>query len=102
MEGRSTGTGLLEEPVENSDDKNFRAFDVHPNLGLGEEPGSLLNYLPARCNRVMKSRLYSMRGPSLRMEMLIHNSLIFQVDCELTRHQWEVSSFMDIASTWID
>ena len=36
------------------------------------------------------------------MKMLIHNSLIFQLDCELTRHWSEVSEFMDIASKWID
>jgi len=36
------------------------------------------------------------------MEMLIHNSLIFQLECELTRHRSEVSEVMDIASKWIN
>ena len=56
VEGRSTGTRLLEEPVENSDDEDFGGFEAGPNLGLGKEPGSLLNYLRAQRDRVTKSR----------------------------------------------
>jgi len=44
VEDRSTGTRLLEEPVENPDDEDFGGLDTDPNLGLREEPESLLNY----------------------------------------------------------
>ena len=47
---RSTGIRLIEEPVENSDDFEFDDFedsDESPNLGLEEEPESLLDYLRA-------------------------------------------------------
>jgi len=70
--------------VENSYDKDFRGMDVDPNLGLGEESGSLLDYLRARRGRVMKRHLCSHPGLPLHMEMSIHNSLIFQLDRELT------------------
>jgi len=76
---RSTGTRLLEELVENPDDEDFRGLDANLNLGLGEEPEFLLNYLRARRNWVMKSRLLSMPGLSLYMEMSMHNNLIFQL-----------------------
>ena len=42
------GIRLLEEPVESPDDEDFEGLDANPNLGLGEEPGSLLNYLRVR------------------------------------------------------
>jgi len=44
VEGRSTGIRLLEELVENPDD-DFGGLDADPNLGLGKEPESLLDYL---------------------------------------------------------
>ena len=60
--------------------KNFRGLDADPNLGLGEELRSLLNYLRTQCDRVMKSRLRSMPGLPLHLELSIHNSLIFQLE----------------------
>jgi len=96
------GTMLLEELVENLDDEDFGDFEANPNLGLGEEPESLLNYLRARRNQVMKSHHRYLHGIPLRMEMLIYNSLVFQLDYEPTHHWSNVSEFMDIASKWID
>jgi len=83
VEDRSTVTRLLEESVEDPDDEDFRGLDADPNLGFREEPGSLLSYLRARCNRVTKSRLRSMPGLPLHLEISIHNSLIFQLEREL-------------------
>ena len=98
VEGRSTGTMLLEEPMENPYDENFRGLDTDLNLGLKEEPESLLDYLCARRNRVMKSCLRSMPGLPLYMKMSIHNNLIFQLDGELTCHRSEVSELNDKVS----
>ena len=94
-------TRLLEEPVDNSNDEDFRGFDAGPNLGLRAEPGSLLNNLRGRRVRVMKCHHRSMLGLLICMEMLIYNNLISQLDRELIRHQSEVSELMDSASKWI-
>jgi len=96
------GIRLLEEPEESPDDEDFEGLDANPNLGLGEEPGSLLNYLRVRQDLVMKSCLHSMPGLPLYKEISIHNSLIFQLERELTCHQSEGNELMDIASKWID
>ena len=50
MRGKSTSNKLIEKPVENSNDFEFDVLKyLHegPDLGLGEEPKSLLNYLRA-------------------------------------------------------
>ena len=36
------------------------------------------------------------------MEMSIHNTLVFQLEHELTRYRSEVSELMNMASKWID
>jgi len=49
VRGRSTGNMLIEEPVENSDDSEFDDLEdlgEGPDLGLSEEPRSLLDYTP--------------------------------------------------------
>ena len=50
----------------------------------------------------MKSSLHSMSGFPLYMEMSIYNSLIFQLEREVTCHRSKVSEFMDMASKWVD
>ena len=52
------GIMLIEEPVENSDDSEFGDFedsDESLDIGLEEEPGSLLDYLRARRDRLGRS-----------------------------------------------
>jgi len=66
-----------------------------------EEPESLLDYMHARLKQVRKSCHRSMPGLLLYMEMLVHNSLISQLERELTRHRLEVSELTDTASKWI-
>ena len=44
VNGRSKGTRLLEKPVENPDDKDFRGLDANFDLGLGKEPASLFDF----------------------------------------------------------
>jgi len=83
-------------------DEDFGGLDSYPNLDLKKEPGSLLDYLRVRWNRVMKSHLRSMPGLQLYMEMSIHNTLVFQLEHELTRYRSEVSELMNMASKWID
>ena len=78
------GTRLLEEPVENLDDEDFRGLDTHPNTGLREEPDSLFDLLRARLKRVMESHLHSMPSLPLYMEMSAHKSLTFQLERKLT------------------
>jgi len=64
---------LIGEPVVNLDDSasssdfdDFEDFGEGFDLGLGEEPGSLLDYLRARCERVARSsmHLFDARGVS--------------------------------------
>ena len=88
--------------MENLDDEDFGGLDTDPNLGLREKPEYLLNYLRVRQNRVMKSRLQSMSGLPLYMEMSIYSSLIFQLERELARHRSKVSELMDMASKWVN
>jgi len=65
------------------------------DLGLRENPESLLFYLRARRERVARGRCRSMPGLSLRMELRLHDLLIFQLDRELTCHQSRVSDLED-------
>jgi len=87
--------------MENPDDEGFGGLDAYLDLGLGEEPRSVLDYLRARLKRVMKSCHRSMPRLSLYMEMSVHNSLISQLERELTRHRSEVSELTDTTSKWI-
>ena len=57
------------------------------DLGLRDDPGSLLRYLHVRRGRVIRSNLHSMSVLSLNMELCLHGLLIFQLVRELTSHQ---------------
>ena len=57
VRGRITGVRLIETPVENLDDSEFDDFkdsNESLDLGLGEEPRSLLDYLHARHERMVR------------------------------------------------
>ena len=56
VRSRSTGIRLIEEPMVNSKDSDFKDSEEGPDLGLREEPGSLLDYLRVECKRVARSR----------------------------------------------
>ena len=60
------------------------------DLGLREDPRYLLRFLHAQRGRVVRSGLRSMPGLPLRMELGLHDLLIFQLDRELTSHQCRV------------
>ena len=60
------------------------------NIGLREDPWFLLFYLHARRERVARGQFRSIFGLPLRMELMLHDLLIFQLDSELTCHQCRV------------
>jgi len=95
----SSAVALIEGPVESldgsdSDDSlsDFRDQDKGgSDLGLKEDPGSLLSYLRARRERVVKGLFRSMLKLPLHMQLRMHDLLIYQLDRDLTCHQFRVS-----------
>ena len=65
------------------------------DLGLREDPGSLLFNLHALRERVARGHCLSMPGLPLRVELRLHGLLIFQLDRELTCHESRVSDRED-------
>jgi len=86
---------------DDSDFNNFEDLEEGPDLGL-EEPGSLLDYLRARRDRVARSCFRSMPGLPLSMELTLHDCLIHQLDRELNCHQSKASDLWDQLSKWMD
>ena len=79
MRRRSTGIRLIKQHVENPNHLEFDEFEDSeegPDLGLGDKPGSLLDYLRAQHKRVARSRFQSMPGLPLRRELTLHDFLI--------------------------
>ena len=73
-----------------------------PDLGLGEEPESLLNYLRAQRKRVARKHIQSMPGLPLCMEMMLHDCLIYQLDREPNCHRSRMSDLRDQLSKWTE
>ena len=97
MRSRSTGIMLIEEPVENSNDSDFNDLEDSNegrDLGLGEEPRSLLNYLCTQCWRVARSYFRLMLGLPLHMELTLHDCLI-SVGHGLNCHRSKASDLRD-------
>ena len=87
----------LDGSSSNSDDSLNDFGDQYgvSDLGLREDPGSLLSFLRARRETVAKGRFRSIPGLSLHMELKLHDLMIFQLDRELTCHQLRVSNLED-------
>ena len=109
MRGGSTGVMLIEEPMVDFDDSrnshdinDFEDLGEGSDLGLGEEPKSILDYLHARRERVARSRFRSLHGLPLHMELMLHDCLIYQLDCELNYHRSKVRDLRDQLSKWMD
>ena len=89
MRSRPPTIGFTEGPVEISDDANFNDLEGSeegPDIGYGEQPGASLDYFRAHRDRVARRCLRLMPGPSLRMELMLYNCFICQLDRELNCH----------------
>jgi len=105
VRSRFTGIRLIEEPMMNLDDSNFDDFEdseEDPDLGLEEDPGSLLDYLHARHERVARIHFRLMLSLPLCMELMLHDCLIRRLDCKLNHHRSKVSDLWDQLSKWMD
>jgi len=101
------GVMLIEEPMVDLDDSasshdfdDFEHLDGGSNLGLREEPGSPLDCLCARRERVARRHFRPLPGLPLRMELTLHDYLIHQLGSELACHRSRQNDVKDQLSKW--